>query len=100
MVWNVRGVFQFSDEDEHDVEDVDWGGDGYGDWSKEGKQEEEEFKLTTTISLFQKPEKSSQGKEKGSWRKCGCNNDASPNGVAVIDKVDPVNQIGDDVKDK
>ena len=100
MVWNVRGVFQFSDEDEHDVEDVDWGGNCDGDRSKQGKNYDEEHTLTTTSILLHKPHKSSDCKEKCCWEKGGCNNDAPPDGVAVFDKVDPIDQIGAHVKDK
>ena len=100
MVWNVRGVFQFPDEDKHDVEDVDWGGDGDGDWSKQGKNDDEENSLTTISILVQKPNQSNKCKENGCREKGGSNNDTPPDWVAVFDKVGPVNQIGDHVKDK
>ena len=45
MVWNVRGVFQFSDEDEHDIDDVGQGANSDGEMDDEEAAEKKKAEI-------------------------------------------------------
>ena len=62
--------------------------------------EERTLLLVFSYPCIHKPKISNQCKEKGCREEGGSDNDAPPDGVAIFDKVDPVDKIGDHVKDK